>query len=562
MSYQKQNFANGEVLTASQLNHIEDGIAQVESDASAIAAAAVSAAIDPTLSISGKAADAAKVGEAVNAEATRAKAAEEENAKGVSQLKEDLANVGVLESVVLPISKFPNNNWYYDDSGTKHTTDSWRSTDYLQAYGMVSLHLKVRTFSDSNVQYVAFWDKDKKFMSGHGGTVNDVVEFDIDIPDNAAYVTFSMFEEDKVQYVEYKKSNILENDDQLNERIALSYSEFDTAGNYFVDRNGENQSTNSWVTTKRFPVEKSTVIKANLRASSVVTSVSFYDKYGKYLSGVGFDGDGDVNHVFDKIPIPDNAWWVRFCAIVGDTVQYIKINSSRIELMENEERAQVTASPLYRKIMAATGDSITATVLYRPWAGYAKIIANRYEMQYTSNAIWGATLARNIEDSSGCILDTLAEMPNADYIVLSGGANDCYAIKDGRETLGTITTGYNESFDESTMCGALESMCKTAINKWNTGKILYVITHRILDVYNPEYLDETVDKIIEVLRKWGIPYVDLWHDIPSLGFASKKNLYTTMGNSEYHGTGDGLHPNYEGYIKYYCPQIESKLNSI
>lgn len=45
--------------------------------------------IDPTLSLSGKAADAAKVGEAVNAEATRAKAAEEENAKGVSQLKEN-----------------------------------------------------------------------------------------------------------------------------------------------------------------------------------------------------------------------------------------------------------------------------------------------------------------------------------------------------------------------------------------------------------------------------------------------------------------------------------------
>ena len=44
---------------------------------------------DPTLSLSGKAADAAKVGEAINAEATRAKAAEEANAKGVSQLKED-----------------------------------------------------------------------------------------------------------------------------------------------------------------------------------------------------------------------------------------------------------------------------------------------------------------------------------------------------------------------------------------------------------------------------------------------------------------------------------------
>jgi hypothetical protein len=34
MSYQKQNFANGEVLTAPQLNHIEDGIVDLESDSS------------------------------------------------------------------------------------------------------------------------------------------------------------------------------------------------------------------------------------------------------------------------------------------------------------------------------------------------------------------------------------------------------------------------------------------------------------------------------------------------------------------------------------------------
>lgn len=31
MSYQKQNFANGEVLTAPQLNHIENGIVDLES---------------------------------------------------------------------------------------------------------------------------------------------------------------------------------------------------------------------------------------------------------------------------------------------------------------------------------------------------------------------------------------------------------------------------------------------------------------------------------------------------------------------------------------------------
>lgn len=79
--------------------------------------------IDPTLSLSGKAADAAKVGEAVNAEVTRAKAAEEENAKGVSQLKEDLvylqseeyfeenkSKLAGNESIINDASSF-NRNW-------------------------------------------------------------------------------------------------------------------------------------------------------------------------------------------------------------------------------------------------------------------------------------------------------------------------------------------------------------------------------------------------------------------------------------------------------------------
>lgn len=66
--------------------------AKTAADAASNASTAVSASIDPTLSLSGKAADAAKVGEAVNAETTRAKAAEAKNAKGVSQLKEEMTN--------------------------------------------------------------------------------------------------------------------------------------------------------------------------------------------------------------------------------------------------------------------------------------------------------------------------------------------------------------------------------------------------------------------------------------------------------------------------------------
>lgn len=90
MSYQKQNFANGEVLTAPQLNHIEDGIVDVESAVSETKGV-VDKIIDPTLSVSGKAADAKATGDAIQgvrdalaSEISRAKTAEEQNATDIS----------------------------------------------------------------------------------------------------------------------------------------------------------------------------------------------------------------------------------------------------------------------------------------------------------------------------------------------------------------------------------------------------------------------------------------------------------------------------------------------
>ena len=111
MSYQKQNFANGEVLTAAQLNHIENGIVDVESAANTTKGV-VDKIIDPTLSVSGKAADAAKVGEAVNAETERAKGVE-------GQIKEDLVdldsavftqNINIFDKDNITIGKAPNTN--------------------------------------------------------------------------------------------------------------------------------------------------------------------------------------------------------------------------------------------------------------------------------------------------------------------------------------------------------------------------------------------------------------------------------------------------------------------
>lgn len=90
MSYQKQNFANGEVLTAPQLNHIEDGIVDLESssntslagkaDKSEVQANAKSISDEIVRAKEAESALSAKITE----ETARAKEAEQANAEGIA----------------------------------------------------------------------------------------------------------------------------------------------------------------------------------------------------------------------------------------------------------------------------------------------------------------------------------------------------------------------------------------------------------------------------------------------------------------------------------------------
>ena len=90
MGYQKQNFVDGQVLNSAQLNHIEDGIVDLESAVNENKGV-VYKIIDPTLSLSGKAADAKATGDAIQgvrgdlaSEISRAETAEKANADNIA----------------------------------------------------------------------------------------------------------------------------------------------------------------------------------------------------------------------------------------------------------------------------------------------------------------------------------------------------------------------------------------------------------------------------------------------------------------------------------------------
>ena len=146
--------------------------------------------LDPTLSISGKAADAAKVGEAVNAEATRAKAAEEENAKGVNQLKEDLGDVVQTDKSnnILEISAYTEGQYYSASSGSIRYNDNYFTVDnYIEVEPSSSYVLSEfidGVFEKLLSSIIIFYDKNKKYLSG--GQYSTFTT-----PENANYIRIS-----------------------------------------------------------------------------------------------------------------------------------------------------------------------------------------------------------------------------------------------------------------------------------------------------------------------------------------------------------------------------------
>lgn len=479
---------------------------------------------------------------------------------------------------------------YWDASGVFQATGGYYSTEQIATdASYITVTVNGRTYS--SIGHVCFYDANKALISA-----KPLVQITTDnnawmtpAPVGTRYYAITLYQTSSnfAIVAEYtvdaasggsggegvNTAELAEKLTSVEEKVDHLYSETleknyaaitsEAVSSAFIDTNGAEAATSTFKASGFVEVNEACTIDYLLYGSTSTAMIAFYDEHQDFISGIVPTSSG--LHTDSGVIPPDNAHYVRYAVIVsgsGCETQFVRITRRRIDSLYIENARRKASDPLYGKVLTATGDSITATVSNRPYASYARMIAADNSMTYETKAIWGATLASGIQGSSGCILNTLANMrADADYVILSGGANDFYYLASGAEKLGAVTTGYAATLDTTTFCGAVESLCKTAINKWVGKKILYVITHRMLDV-SEQTTSQAVSILKQILEKWGIPYVDLWHDMPSLMFDSLKNLYTSNGNTVYSGVGDGLHPNEEGYRRYYVPRVEAKLLAI
>lgn len=181
---------------------------------------------------------------------------------------------------------------------------------------------------------------------------------------------------------------------------------------------------------------------------------------------------------------------------------------------------------LFGKTVIFNGDSICAGSERR--GSWATRIAPRNQLAACKNyAIGGGTIAEHTKPhlsgaarhSVSATLDKMyEEFPEADYIVLEGGTNDADLL--GRITEGEIAArfgkvdpnDYSGNYDRDTFCGALESVFYRATRYWAGKKIAFIVAHKM--GLNPPTVKNRrayFDAAVEICKKWGIPYLDLWN---------------------------------------------------
>lgn len=179
MEYVEQ-FANTATTKAKEAAASAEAAAESASNAGTV----ISAAIDPTLSVSGKAADAAKVGEAVNAEAERAKGVE-------SQIKENLADLSEsTKNGIYPVSGITWESGTINTDGTSAAQRKMITTsDILVKADGLNVELSDSALSDGYSYTVHIKNIDGSYKKGGAWYTEKQTLY----PERSGYVRITLF---------------------------------------------------------------------------------------------------------------------------------------------------------------------------------------------------------------------------------------------------------------------------------------------------------------------------------------------------------------------------------
>lgn len=323
--------------------------------------------------------------------------------------------------------------------------------------------------------------------------------------------------------------------------------------------------------TEIIPCEEGDVFKVTATYGFYAPLAVFYDGEGNFI---GYDENyyypsGSKTATDAVITVISGAQGIVFnnrpqTATISVRKRYTEKIPVKVKIAELEKN---TANPLVGKTIYADGDSV-AEGYGNSKKSYADMIAEKYTMTLVKKAVGGTTLAVRSGETNSIYERVTAMTGTYDYILLEGGFNDVFNL--AQVKFGEVSQSFNaDDFDETTSCGALEKICHFLVTNHTDSKILFVLGHRKnkVTLTNGTVSDNTAkqrilwDKLIQVLEKWGIPYVDISKETHLSAWNTEiANKYFAYAENQ--GQGDGTHPNKTGYEKFYVPIIKSKLISL
>lgn len=456
---------------------------------------------------------------------------------------------------------------------------------------------------------IAFYDSEKAYISGFNalaGATNGWQEDIIDVPTGAVYARFPFWNGSLSgtanEFYLYGISKLYDTTDVIKDFIN-GKNLFDkstiTSGKFINVNNGTLTDYSDAFTSDFIEIKRGTTysyhVAKPLYGETSAKRLPLFDASHNFLIYASGTISGDV--VTITIPqatyaYSENGGIPKYCRFTDyinqlDSTMFVEgdypskyygyganylPNSYRLNDTQIEEvRSITTTGVLYGKKIAYNGDSIAESRLQDTNAnnggGYAKMIADLTNGTYENRAVSGGILASSVGDGGSnpsrlVVMDVTNMANDADLICFEGGINDYW-----RDVpLGTYSeSDYSGTLDQSTICGALESIFRQATAKWVGKPICFVITHKITSTV---YTDNTQgynwtdvhEKIVGICKKYAIPYYDAFEESGLNAYNSVQNTNFLTSNSS--GTPDGCHPNADGYKKFYVPQLIALFESI
>lgn len=190
----------------------------------------------------------------------------------------------------------------------------------------------------------------------------------------------------------------------------------------------------------------------------------------------------------------------------------------KLQKLENELSGK-KASFCGDSICAGTSVGDASPIYGKGWAG---IIGEKNGMTWQNLGVNGATIAATSSSTGTLIVvNQLAKAySDADYIILEGGCNDFDQMegKTDTTTMGEMTAVWDDSYKQTTFAGALEHLFYMAVTSHPKAKIGYIIPpimgRRNWTQYETISYRVYYNLAIDICKKWGIPYIDLWYESP------------------------------------------------